>query len=192
MTTPTIQKSHSTSTLHRTIINRFDSLRFMSKIERWPDDNYAPLVLDAHWHETSGTWQLIASKCECRPEDVRVDLCGGNVIILISREQYGDTEEYYCEVSIPQNACSHTARIDIDAGHITVTLEKKRNLLQSLYSFLLPEPFGTTFKLDTTAKPVSSAPVAQTQIPPPVTNMHELQMLPNAGQPNIRHESQLR
>jgi HSP20 family molecular chaperone IbpA len=101
---------------------------FMSPIERWPDDIYAPEKLKYVCNQTSQFFEIVAPLHEYDADDVRVDLSRGQVIILLSRE-YGETsnswKEYYCEVPIPADTKRNKAYVEISPGILTVRLTKK-------------------------------------------------------------------
>src|SRR5690349_9579164 len=71
---------------------------FISPIERWADDNYAPNDLEYSYTQKSESSEIVAPLHGFNPQDVHVDISHGRAMILLSDHwmAYAKREEYYC------------------------------------------------------------------------------------------------
>jgi HSP20 family molecular chaperone IbpA len=122
-----VRENLVSSPLRRLVIHRLEvnPLHFMSPIERWSDENYTPQPLSYTLHRSATTTEIIAPLHGFASEDVRVDLHGERVIILLSRAD--DTPlarcaEYYCEITLPANVNANAADVEITSELLIVRL----------------------------------------------------------------------
>jgi len=110
---------------------------FISPIERWPDDNYAPYELDYVYNQNTGSSEVIAPLHGFRPQDVHIAITRGQIIILLSDDEDIATferQEYYCEVPLPADVRKSDAFVEIDGRFLTIHLIRKQLLIQRVVS----------------------------------------------------------
>jgi HSP20 family molecular chaperone IbpA len=116
--------------------SRLEMTAFVSPIERWPDRNYTPEPLEYICKQTSDAWVVTAPMHGFGAEDVRIDLSRGHILILLREQDNGASLEYYCEVPIPPETNGKEAYIEITANWLTVRLNQKSGMLNSLAWFV--------------------------------------------------------
>lgn len=116
----------------RTTIRRLEATTssIISPIERWPDENYAPQALRYATSLTRESFRITTPLHRFDPDQVRVDLNGGRVIVLLSaddRAETGQVHEYYCEVPIPEGVAHDTAYVQTEKDSLTVSMFVKKD-----------------------------------------------------------------
>lgn len=135
----TVIDNKKPSLLRRFTVTRLEThmTSFISPIERWPDNNYAPKELEYVWNQSPTSHKIITPLHGYKAQDVRVDISRGHVIILLSRD-YGMAssirEEYYCEVPIPADAKRNKAYVEITTHFLIVRLDKKQRFFRRAVS----------------------------------------------------------
>ncbi len=109
---------------------------FISPIERWADDNYAPNDLEYSYTQKSESSEIVAPLHGFSPQDVHVDISHGRAMILLSDHwmAYAKREEYYCEVPLPSDVSSKGAYLEVGSQHLTVRLQRKQSVFQRAVS----------------------------------------------------------
>ena len=109
---------------------------FISPIERWADNNYAPYDLEYFYTQKSESSEIIAPLHGFKPQDVHVDISRGQMIILLSDRwmAYSSREEYYCEVPLPSDVSYKNAYLEIGSQFLTIHLNKKQSVFQRAVS----------------------------------------------------------
>ncbi len=106
---------------------------FISPIERWADNNYAPYELDYLYHQKPGSSEIVAPLHGFQARDVHVDMSHGHVIILLSLSDGGDyprRQEYYCEVPLPSGLKLQEAYLEIGPYFLSIHLIPKQSVLK--------------------------------------------------------------
>lgn len=102
---------------------------FISPIERWSDNNYAPYDLDYIYNQNTDTCEIIAPLHGYRAEDVHVAITRGSIIILLCDDEdlaWSARQEFYCEVPLPPDVWQKDAVVEIDTHFLTVRLVKRQ------------------------------------------------------------------
>lgn len=135
----TVINNKASSFLRRLNLSRLEANMnsFLSPIERWPDNNYSPKELEYIWNQTPTTHKIITPLHGYKPQDVRIDISRGHLIILLSQD-YGavfiSKEEYYCEIPIPADANQRKAYVEISPQFLIIRLDKKQSALKEAIS----------------------------------------------------------
>ena len=113
------------------------SATFISPIERWTDNNYAPYELDYIYHQNTETCEIVAPLHRFREQDVHVAITRGHVIILLADDEdvaRFSRQEFYCEVPLPPDVRQNDAFIEIDTHFLTIHLIKKQLVFKRIAS----------------------------------------------------------
>ena len=143
----------SPSLLRRIKVSRLEAnmTSFISPIERWHDNNYAPKELEYLCSQTPTSHKIITPLHGYKAQDVRVDISHGHVIILLSSDYGSDfsmRQEYYCEIPIPADAKRRKAFVEISPYCLVVQLDKKQSVFKRAISLAvnLKQFFALIFK----------------------------------------------
>jgi HSP20 family molecular chaperone IbpA len=109
---------------------------FISPIERWADNNYAPNELGYLFTQKSELSEIIAPLHGFSPQDIHVDISRGQVIILLSDHwmAYPKRQEYYCEVPLPSDVTYRNAYLEVGSKHLTIHLQRKQSVFHRAVS----------------------------------------------------------
>jgi hypothetical protein len=102
---------------------------FISPIERWVDNNYAPYELDYVYNANTESSEIIAPLHGYQARDVHVAITRGTVIILLSDDEdvtCPSRQEFYCEIPLPPDINKRDAVVEIDTHFLTVRLMKRQ------------------------------------------------------------------
>ena len=137
-TRATVVDAPSISKRHRATIRLLEATMatFISPIERWADDNYAPYELDYLYSQKTDSCEIVAPLHGFEARDVYVDISRGHLIILLSHDDipYPARQEYYCEVPLPPDVKHKGAYVEIGANFLTVHLSQKRSVFKRVVS----------------------------------------------------------
>jgi hypothetical protein len=138
----TVGQSQNATQRRNTTIRRIDAsgANFISPIERWPDNNYAPYELDYIYTQNSESSEIVAPLHSFRPQDVHVAITRGHIIILLADDEdkaYFERQEFYCEVPLPPDMQKNDAFVEIDSHFLTIHLIKKQVFLKRAVSTAL-------------------------------------------------------
>ena len=135
----TVGQAQYSSQRRRITLRRLDatSATFISPIERWTDNNYAPYELDYVYRQNTETSEIIAPLHGFREQDVHVAITRGHVIILLADDddiaQFA-RQEFYCEVPLPPDVRQNDAFVEIDTHFLTIHLIKKQLIFKRVTS----------------------------------------------------------
>jgi len=110
---------------------------FISPIERWSDNNYAPYELDYVYNQNTNTCEIIAPLHGYRSQDVHVAITRGSIIILLSDDEdfaWSARQEFYCEIPLPPDVSKNDAYVEIDTHFLTINLVKRQLFLRRVAS----------------------------------------------------------
>ena len=127
--------SQSASQRKRVVIRRVEPTKasFISPIERWSDNNYAPYELDYLYNHKTESVEIVAPLHGFHPDDVHIDISRGKMIILLSNGYEGAfqaRQEYYCEIPLASEVQQGGFYIEIGTSFLTIRLDKRKSVLK--------------------------------------------------------------